>query len=91
MPARADGPRTGVAQYAAFSLHAGIGVEAEQREKLERLTRYVSRPAVSEERLDLTAQREVRYRLKTAYRLLEMDWSRIAGRSTGEGTFMILS
>jgi hypothetical protein len=38
--ARADESRKGVAQYAGFSLHAGIGVEADQREKLERLTRY---------------------------------------------------
>jgi hypothetical protein len=66
--ARADEPRKGVAQYAGFSLHAGIGVEAEQREKLERLSRYVSRPPVSVERLDLTAQGQVRYRLKTPYR-----------------------
>ena len=35
--------RKSVAQYAGFSLHAGIGVEAEQREKFERLTRCVSR------------------------------------------------
>jgi hypothetical protein len=64
-PARAGEPRKGVAQYAGFSLHAGVGVEAGQREKLERLARYVSRPPVSEERLDLTAQGPVRYRLKT--------------------------
>jgi hypothetical protein len=35
VPARADEPRRGVAQYAGFSLHAGIGVEAEQRAKLD--------------------------------------------------------
>jgi hypothetical protein len=57
-----------VAQHAGFSLHAGIGVEAEQRDKLERFTRYVSRPPVSVERLELTAQGQVRYRLKTPYR-----------------------
>jgi hypothetical protein len=68
VPARADESSNGVAQYAGFSLHAGIGVEADQREKLERLTRYVSRPPVSVERLDLTAQGQVRYRLKTPYR-----------------------
>lgn len=68
VPARAAEPRKGVAQYAGFSLHAGIGVQADQREKLERLTRYVSRPPVSVERLDLTAQGQVRYRLKTPYR-----------------------
>jgi hypothetical protein len=44
VPARADESRKGVAQYAGFSLHAGVGVEGEQREKLERLARYVSRP-----------------------------------------------
>jgi hypothetical protein len=43
-------------------------VEGEQRGKLERLTRYVSRPPVAVERLDLTAQGQVRYRLKTPYR-----------------------
>ena len=68
VPAWAEEPRKGVAQYAGFSLHAGIGVEAEQREKLERLARYVSRPPVAVERLDLTAQGQVRYRLKTPYR-----------------------
>jgi hypothetical protein len=43
-------------------------VEGEQREKLERLARYVTRPPVAVERLTLTAQGHVRYRLKTAYR-----------------------
>jgi hypothetical protein len=56
VPARADELRNGVAQYAGFSLHAGIGVRADQGEKVERLTRYVSRPPVSAERLDRTAQ-----------------------------------
>jgi hypothetical protein len=68
VPGREEEPRSGVAQYAGFSLHAGIGIEAEQREKLERLARYVSRPAVSVERLALTGQGDVRYRLKTPYR-----------------------
>jgi len=66
--AREEEPRKGVAQYAGFSLHAGIGVEADQREKLERLARYVSRPPVSVERLTLTGQGQVRYHLKTPYR-----------------------
>ncbi|HET8696718.1 MAG TPA: transposase [Gammaproteobacteria bacterium] len=68
MAARAHEPGRGVAQYAGFSLHAGVGVEAEQRAKIERLTRYVSRPPVSVERLDLTERGQVRYRLKTPYR-----------------------
>ena len=40
----------GVVYRTGFSLHAEIGVEADQREKLERLARYVSRPPVSVER-----------------------------------------
>ena len=68
VPAREAEPRPGVAQYAGFSLHAGIGVEADQRAKLERLARYVSRPPVAIERLALTAQGQARYRLKTPYR-----------------------
>jgi len=51
-----------------FSLHAGVAVKAHQREKLERLCRYIARPAVSEQRLSLTARGNVRYRLKTPYR-----------------------
>jgi hypothetical protein len=39
VPAREGEARKGVAQYAGFSLHAGIGVEAERRGKLERLAR----------------------------------------------------
>jgi hypothetical protein len=31
-PAREEQPRIGVAQYAGFSLHAGVGVQAEQRD-----------------------------------------------------------
>jgi hypothetical protein len=36
--------------------------------KLERLCRYITRPAVSEKRLSLTNQGKVRYELKTPYR-----------------------
>jgi hypothetical protein len=44
-----------VAKEASFSLHAGASVDAPQRDKLERLCRYVSRPEVSETRLALTS------------------------------------
>ena len=45
-----------------------MACEAHEREKLERLCRYITRPAVSTERLSLTAQGNIRYRLKTPYR-----------------------
>jgi hypothetical protein len=66
-----DGPKaesSRVANVAGFSLHAGVMAEVHQRDKLERLCRYISRPAVSEKRLALTANGNVRYQLKTPYR-----------------------
>ena len=57
-----------VAKLAGFSLHAGVAANAHQRDKLERLCRYISRPAVSEKRLSLTSTGKVRYELKTPYR-----------------------
>ena len=58
----------GVGKVAGFSLHAGVAARADQRRKLERLCRYITRPAVSEKRLTLTPNGNVRYRLKTPYR-----------------------
>ena len=57
-----------VAKLAGFSLHAGLAAKAHQRDKLERLCRYISRPAVSEKRLSLTSTGKIRYELKTPYR-----------------------
>jgi hypothetical protein len=54
-------------QAGGFSLHAGVAARAEERAKLERLCRYISRPAVSEQRLSLTPGGHVRYELKTPY------------------------
>ena len=44
-----------------------MAVKAHERRKLERLCRYVSRPAVSEKRLSLTPKGNVRYQIKTPY------------------------
>ena len=41
---------------------------ADQRQKLERLCRYISRPAIAEKRLSLTPNGNIRYQLKTPYR-----------------------
>ena len=56
-----------LAKASGFSLHAGVAVKADQRRKLERICRYIARPAISVERLSLTAQGQVRYTLKTPY------------------------
>ena len=57
-----------VGKVAGFSLHAGVAARADERQKLERLCRYIARPAVSEKRLLLTPNGNVRYQLKTPYR-----------------------
>ena len=56
-----------------FSLHggglpSGVAVNTRERKKLERICRYISRPALSEARLELTDQGMISYALKTAYR-----------------------
>ena len=57
-----------VGKVAGFSLHAGVAARAHERKKLERLCRYIARPAVSEKRLSLLSNGHVRYELKTPYR-----------------------
>ena len=55
-------------QVEGFSLHAGVAAGRRDRKKLERLCRYITRPAVSVHRLSLTSNGKVRYELKTAYK-----------------------
>jgi hypothetical protein len=65
----AVGPRAGQKLITLqFSLHAGIDIQPGQRQKLERLCRYVSRPPVAVERMALTSSGHVRYTLKTPFR-----------------------
>ena len=63
-----DDPFACTAGHAAgFSLHAGVATKAHERDQLERLCRYVARPAVSTQRLSLTRNGQIRYELKTPY------------------------
>ena len=69
-----------VTKNSGFSLHAGVGTNANERDKLERVCRYIARPAVSEGRLSLTANNEVIYKFKkpwddgtTAIKLTPME------------------
>jgi len=57
-----------VGKVAGFSLHAGVATKANERAKLERLCRYMTRPAISMKRLSLTRNGQVRYELKTPWR-----------------------
>lgn len=51
-----------------FSLHADVCAPARDRAQLERLCRYVARPAIASERLELLADGRVRYRFKRVWR-----------------------
>lgn len=64
----ADSTDERVAKVEGFSLHAGVSCEAHQRDKRERLCRYIARPAVSVQRLSLSSHGKVVYTLKTPYR-----------------------
>lgn len=63
-----QGRERDVARAAGFSLHAGTDIAPGERNKLELLCRYVSRPPVSEERMALITPGQIRYALKTPYR-----------------------
>jgi hypothetical protein len=51
-----------------FSLHAGVRCGADQRKELERLCRYITRPALANERLERDGEGRVVLQLKSAWR-----------------------
>lgn len=53
-----------VAKNSGFSLHAGVATKAHERDRLERICRYIARPAVSEGRLSVTHKGAVIYKFK---------------------------
>ena len=53
-------------EIAGFSLHAGVATKANDRAKLGRLCRYITRPSISTKRLSLTRNGQVRYELTTS-------------------------
>lgn len=64
-----QGPlESGAGQVGGFSLHAGVAAEAHESHKLEKLCRYIARPAISQKRLSISPQGRVRYALKTPWR-----------------------
>ena len=63
-------------EVAGFSLHAGVATKADERVKLERLCRYITRPAVSTKRLSLTRNGQIRYELKTPTKHLRKNGRR---------------
>jgi len=59
IPADADAPEDDAGTIGGFSLHAGVTAQAHESQKLERLCRYIARPAISEKRLSLSPRGRV--------------------------------
>jgi hypothetical protein len=57
-----------MAKANGFSLHAGVSCEGHQKDKRERLCRYIARPAVAVSPLSLSPAGKVGYTLKTPCR-----------------------
>lgn len=53
-----------VVTNSGFSLHAGVSCEADERDKLERVCRYIARPAIAENRLFTSANGDVIHKLR---------------------------
>lgn len=68
LPNDADSLEGEPGKVGGFSLHAGVAAEAHESKKLEKLCRYIARPAISEKRLSISPQGRVRYALKTPWR-----------------------
>jgi Putative transposase/Transposase zinc-binding domain len=63
-----DEKMPGLARSNGFSLHAGVAVPANDRQRLERLCRYVGRPPVASERLSELADGRLLYELRHRWR-----------------------
>ena len=67
-PSRPDHLPARCAQCEEYNLHAGVVVGAHDRAALERLSRYLNRPAVAKGRLKMRADGLVELTLRRAYR-----------------------
>ncbi len=65
---RPDSRLERAAKANGFSLRAGVSCKGRQKDKRERLFRYITRPAVAIPRLSLRSTGKVVYTLKTPYR-----------------------
>jgi hypothetical protein len=93
LPAGDEGSGAAAGKVGGFSLHPGVAARADERGNLERLCRTISRPAVSQARLSLTAGGNVRLpaqdrvpRRHHARALRAAGFPRPAGRTGAETT-----
>ncbi len=68
MPRDGDFRKTLCADSNGFSLHAAVRCGADDRQALEQLCRYITRPALANERVQTNAADQVVLKLKTPWR-----------------------
>ena len=68
MPRDADFKQPLCADISGFSLHAAVRCGADDRQSLEQLCRYITRPALANERVQTNAAGQVVLKLKTPWR-----------------------
>jgi hypothetical protein len=68
MPREADFKQDLCADIDGFSLHAAVRCGADERQALEQLCRYITRPALANERVQCNAAGQVVLKLKTPWR-----------------------
>jgi hypothetical protein len=75
MPREDRARRPLCADIDSFSLHAAVRVEAHDRKRVEQLCRSITRPALSDERVQRNAAGQVELKLKTPWREGNTTWS----------------
>jgi hypothetical protein len=61
-------PAEALAEVGGVNVHAKVVIDGRDRKRLERLCRYLARPPLSQERLELHDDGRVRYRFKAAWK-----------------------
>ena len=74
MPRQTEFKQTLCADINGFSLHAAVRCAAEDRDALEQLCRYITRPALANERVQINAAGQVVLKLKTAWPAAPRIW-----------------
>ena len=59
---------TACVNVGGYSLHAATAVKSDERDRLEKLVRYMARPAIAEDRISILPNGDIKLKLKTPWR-----------------------
>ena len=84
IPRDADFKQNLCADIDGFSLHAAVRCGADDRQALEQLCRYITRPAVANERVQTNAAGQVVLKLKTKFQW-RLTWTQVTSQLRRRG------